>query len=139
LKPLPLENLCDVEIEKVAIENGLNTSGHNSDDIVERLSVVAIDPVENVETTVRAESEQIVAGNTLGLTSLGHHEQLGQDGHRLQIDREGPQDLHQGKFVVQKKGKKNRRAKEKLDPKGVMIAIIGCLELEIHQIDSCCS
>jgi hypothetical protein len=34
-----------------------------------------------------------VGGNGLCLARLADHEQLWQDGHRLQVDGEGPQDL----------------------------------------------
>lgn len=36
-----------------------------------------------------------MGGDGLGLTSLTDHEELGQDGHRLQVDGERPQDLGQ--------------------------------------------
>lgn len=37
-----------------------------------------------------------MGSNGLGLSSLADHEELGQDGHRLQVDRESPEDLSQG-------------------------------------------
>ena len=52
LKLLALENLRDVKIEEVAVEDGLDTSGNDGDDIVEPLDVVSVDPVEDVKTTV---------------------------------------------------------------------------------------
>ena len=39
LKLLALENLRDVKIEEVAVEDGLNASRHDSDDVVESLKI----------------------------------------------------------------------------------------------------
>lgn len=38
-----------------------------------------------------------MGGDGLGLTSLADHEELGQDGHRLQVDGERPQNLSRTK------------------------------------------
>ena len=35
LKLFALEDFCDVEIEEIAVENRLNNSGDDSDDVVE--------------------------------------------------------------------------------------------------------
>ena len=88
-------------VEEVAIQDCLDTTSHDGNHVVEGLGVVAVDPVENVEATVRAEGEEIVAGDALGLAGLGHHEQLGQDGDRLQVDGEGPEDFHHRELVVE--------------------------------------
>ena len=55
--------------------------------------MVAPDPVEEIERAVDAQRKQVVARDGLRLTRLAHHEQLRQDGHRLQVDGEGPEDL----------------------------------------------
>lgn len=39
------------------------------------------------------QSEQVMGRDAFSLSCFGYQEQLGQDGHRLQIDTEGPQDL----------------------------------------------
>ena len=85
---------CNVEIEEVAIKNSLYTSCYNCNQVKESLEVVAVDPVHDVQATVRAKSKQVVACYCLRLTGLADHEELGQDGHRLQVDGKGPQDLH---------------------------------------------
>lgn len=71
----------------------MNTSSHNGYQVEEAFEVVAVDPVQEVKATVGAESEEVVRSDGLRLTSLADHEQLGQDGHRLQVDGESPQDL----------------------------------------------
>lgn len=76
----------NIQVEKVAVEDRLHNAGQDGDKIIEILGVVAVDPVENVEGTVGAEREQIMTGDRLGLARLADHEQLRQDGHRLQVD-----------------------------------------------------
>ena len=80
---LSLEIFGDVEIEEIAIENSLDASGNDGDDVIETFAVVSEDPVEDVEATIGAESKQVVASNALGFSGLGHHKKLGQDGHTL--------------------------------------------------------
>ena len=75
-----------------------------------------------------------MAGDGLRLASLAHHEQLGQDGDTLQVDGEGPQDLHHTEVVVEDQGQESCGGQEKLHAEGVVIAVIGCLELEIHEV-----
>jgi len=101
LEFLALENFGDVEIEEVAVEDGLHTTGNNGNDVIKAFAIVSVDPVEDVEATVGAESKQVVAGDALSLSSFGHHEELGQNGHALQVDGEGPEDLHDAELMVE--------------------------------------
>merc|ERR1719468_1308726 len=128
-------NLGDVKIEEVAVENGLDHTGYNGGDVIECLVVVAEDPVEDVQAAVGAKGEQVVAGDCLSLPRLGDHEQLGQDGHTLQVDREGPQDLHHTELVVEDKTEKDAGAKQELNSESVMVAVIGRLKFLVHEID----
>lgn len=57
------------------------------------LGDVTIDPVEDVQCPIGAQSKQIVGGDAFRLTRLTDHEQLRQNGHWLQIDAESPKDL----------------------------------------------
>ena len=153
LKLLALENLRDVKIEEVAVEDGLDTSGNDGDDVVEPLDVVSVDPVEDIEAAVGAESEEIVAGDGLSLASLADHEELGEDGDALQVDGEGPEDLHDTELVVEDQSQEDARSEEELHSEGVVIPVvsrlnnsyINCvigfnyspshLKFHIHQID----
>jgi len=85
----------DIQIEEVAVEDGLNHPGNDGDHVKESLEVEPPYPVEEVEGSVEAQEEQVVGGDGLGLTGLADHEQLGQDGHRLQVYGERPQNLGQ--------------------------------------------
>ncbi|KAF2980327.1 hypothetical protein EK904_008264 [Melospiza melodia maxima] len=75
----------DVEIEEVAVEDGLYHPGDNSDLVVEILCVVAPDPVGNVEGTVEAQEEKVVCRDGLCFPCLADHEELRKDSHGLQL------------------------------------------------------
>ena len=64
----------DVEVEEITVKNCLDTSGNDSYQVKESLGVIAIDPVEYVQSTVAAESKQVVTGDRLRLTCLTDHE-----------------------------------------------------------------
>lgn len=83
----------DVQVEEVAVEDGLDHTGHNGDQVEEAFEVVTPEPVEDVEGPIHAQAEQVVGGDGLSLASLTDHKELRQDCHRLQVDGEGPQDL----------------------------------------------
>ena len=136
LQLLPLQHLGDVQVEEVTVEDCLDTASNDGNHVIEGLSVVAVDPVENVEAAVGAEGKEVVAGDALSLPGFGHHEQLGQDGDRLQVDGERPKDFHHRELMVEHQSKEQRGTDEKFNPKGVMVAVIGSLELDVHQIDS---
>lgn len=76
----------DIQIEEVAVENRLNTSSNDHDQIKEGFHVVAVNPVDYVEGTVKTQGKQVMACYGFSLTSLVQHEQLWKNCHRLQID-----------------------------------------------------
>ena len=47
-----------------------------------------------------------------GLSGLADHEQLGQDGDRLQVDGKGPQDLHHVEGMIDDQRNEGRRNQE---------------------------
>ena len=69
-----------------------------------------------------------MAGDRLGLPGLGDHEELGQDGHGLQVDGEGPEDLHDAELVVDDQGEQDAGAEQKLHTECVVITIVGGLD-----------
>ena len=84
------------------MEKSIYRSGYQSIcELILTLKIVSIDPVENVEPSVRSQGKEIVRRDGFGLTSFLHHKQLRQNGHGLQVDGEGPQDFHQAEFVVE--------------------------------------
>ena len=52
----------------------------------------------------------------LCLSSLLDHEELRQDGHRLKVDGEGPEDLHHGELVVEQQRQDDGGQEQELDP-----------------------
>lgn len=93
---LPAPTFGHIQVEEVTVEDGLYHSRHHCNLVIEILSLVSPDPVSQVERPVQPQEEQVVGSNSLGLSSLADHEELGQNGHRLQVDRESPEDLSQG-------------------------------------------
>jgi len=63
LQFLAFENFSDVQVEKVAIKDGLNNTRNDGNPILEALGVVAVDPVKDVEETVRSERKQVVGSD----------------------------------------------------------------------------
>lgn len=90
---MSFQNFRNVQVEEVAVENGLDDTSDDSDHIVETLAVVSINPVEDVEAAVGAETEQVVAGDRLGLARLAHHKKLWQNCDRFQINGKCPQNF----------------------------------------------
>lgn len=85
-KTLATQNLSDIQIEEVAVENGLDAASNYHNQIKKALHVIAINPVDYVEGTVKTEGKQVMACYGLSLSSLVQHEQLRKNCHRLQID-----------------------------------------------------
>lgn len=141
----------NVKIEKVTVQDRLNDACDNGNPVDEVLRVVTIDPVENVEKSVDTQREEVVAGDRLGLASLANHEQLRKNGHRFQVDRERPEHLDErigtgrfaarrthfehGVFVIPQESEHGRRQDQKLDAKGVMVAIVRSAEFLVDQVE----
>jgi len=49
---LARHHLGHVQVEEVAVQNRLDNTGHDSNDVIEAFEMVAVDPVEDVEGTV---------------------------------------------------------------------------------------
>lgn len=86
---------CYIQIEEVAVEDGLHHPSDDGDHVEESLKVEPPYPVDEVEGSVESQEEQVVGGDGLSLTRLADHEKLRQDGHRFQVDGERPQNLGQ--------------------------------------------
>jgi hypothetical protein len=137
LELLALHDLGVVDVEEVAVQDGLNDTGDNGNgvDLVVCLRKVSVDPVGNVESAVAAEGEEVVGGDGLGLTSSLKHKELGKNGHRLEPDGKGPQNLGKGIVVGEDDSKDSGSSKEVLDAEGVDIGIVGRLVGVGHEVD----
>ena len=132
MKFLSLENFRDIEIEEVAVEDSLNTACNDSNDVIKTLAIVSVDPIENVEATVRTESKQVVAGDAFGLPGFWHHKKLGQDCHALKVDGEGPEDLHDGELVVEDESQEGAGDQQEGQPELVVIIFVRRLNDKIR-------
>lgn len=62
-----------VQIHKIGVENSLHDAGNDRNWIVEMLTVVTIDPVSNVETTIGAQGKQVMSRDCFCLTASLKH------------------------------------------------------------------
>lgn len=113
------------DVTKVGVQTGLDQPSHHGDGIVCALGKVSeckdssvflctsslhgyrylpIDPVGNVQPPVQRQRRQVMRGDRLGLSGPGQHEQLRENGHALEPDGKGPQDLGGDELVVEDQG-----------------------------------
>ena len=69
-------------------------------------------------------------GDGLCLARLGDHEELRQDGDRLQVDRERPQHLHHAELVVEDQRQQRRGKQQELNAERNVLIYYKCLENE---------
>lgn len=131
---LSLEHFSDVEVKEVDVEDGLNDTSNNSNGVEEAFSVVAVNPVENVKSTIHTQHEEIVTGDGFSLPGLGHHEQLRENSASLEVDRESPENLSDGEGVVEDQGQDHAGSEQELHTERVVVAVVRRLELHEYQI-----
>lgn len=137
LELLPLDDLLVVDPEEVAVEDGLDEAGDDGDPVdlvVGALGEVAPDPVGDVEGAVEAQGEQVVGGDDLGLAGALQHEELRQDGHRLEPDGEGPRHLPRRPVVGEQHPERRRPAQQVLHPERVQVRVRRRLVPRRHQV-----
>lgn len=109
------------------------TASHDSDEVKEAFEIISVDPVEDVECPVGTQGKQVMAGDRFGFSSFTDHEQLGQDGHRLKVDGECPENLKWREIVVDKEGEASHWNQEELNAKGVVVAVVCSLEFGVQE------
>ena len=92
-----------IQIEEVEVQYSLKNTSNNSNDVIESFKVIAVDPVEDVQGTVRSKSKQVMGGYAFSFSCFRYHEQLRKNGNTLKIDREGPEHFHYSKLMVENK------------------------------------
>lgn len=137
LKLLALENLGVVDVEEVAVEDGLDQAGNDGDPVglVVGLGKVAVNPVGNVKSAIAAEGKEVVSGDGLGLAGALQHEELGQDGDGFEPDGKGPEYLQQGVADREDDGHDGGTTEEVLDAKCVDVGVVGGLVRVGHEVD----
>lgn len=132
-KPLAVENFCDVKVEKVHVQDGLDAAGDDGDLVDKVLVSEAPVPVNNVQSSVSSLEKQVVAGDGLGLASLGDHLQLRHDGHRFEVDRKSPQELGDVEIVVDEEGHADGWDENELDSEFVAFFVVSRAEFRIDE------
>lgn len=137
LELLALENLGVVDVEEVAVEDGLNQAGNDGNpvDLVLGLAEVTPQPVGQIQATVDTEREEVVRCNRLGFASALEHEKLRENGDGFEPDGEGPKDLGQRVLVREQDGENGSTGEQKLDFEGVDVGIVGWLVGVRHEVD----
>lgn len=76
LELLALEHLGVVDIEEVAVQNGLDDAGNDGDPISLVVGVhdVSVDPVGDVQSSVATQGKEVVGGDGLSFASSLKHE-----------------------------------------------------------------
>ena len=49
-----------IQIEEVTVEDGLNNTSNDGNDIIELFEIVSVDPVENIKSSVCSQGKKIV-------------------------------------------------------------------------------
>lgn len=137
LELLALENLGVVDVEEVAVQNGLDQAGDNGNPVglVVGLGKVAVDPVGDVEGAVATKGKEVVGGDGLGLTGALQHEELGQNSNGLEPDGKGPEHLHDGVADGEDEGHDGGGAEEILDFESIDVGVVGGLVRVGHEVD----
>lgn len=96
-----LDDLVVVDVEEVRVDEGLDQSCGDADEVQTLLGEVSVDPVRQVERSVEPQCEDVVDCEEVALALALEHEELWQDGHRFQPEGETPRDLQDGELVVE--------------------------------------
>lgn len=101
LELLALHDLGVVDPEEVGVHDGLDDTSNNRNPVhlMAFLGNVSVDPVRDVQGSVKTQGSEIVGRDGLGLPCPLQHEELGHDGNRLEPNGEGPEDLRQRVLV----------------------------------------
>ena len=97
--------LDGVKNKEVSINSCLNNASGDSDDVVEALIVVSVDPVEDVEQFVASQRHKVEQHDWLYRLAMAGDRELGDDGDSFQVHRECPEQLHHDKLMVDEEGK----------------------------------
>lgn len=68
---------CYIQIEEIAVEDGLNNPSDNGDHVKEALKVEPPYPVDEVQSSVESQEKQVVCGDGLSFAGLTNHKKLG--------------------------------------------------------------
>ena len=82
-----------VSVQEVTVESSLEAATEDLSEAVLAVDLVSVDPVQDVEESVHAESSHVVRGYVLNNSYLVEHDNLWDEGHGLQPQAEAPLEL----------------------------------------------
>jgi len=129
-----LEDLRDIQVEEIAVQDGLDASSNNSNEIEESSIVVSVDPVEDVQCTVGTQRKQVMRCDGFSFAGFWYHEELRKDGDGFQVDGEGPQHLHHRHAVVDQHRQPGDWDDDEFDAECVVIGVVGSTEFDENKV-----
>lgn len=89
-----------------------------------RLREVSVDPVDEIESTICSEEEDIVACKVVNVSSSLQEHQLWNNSNCLHPQGECPHDLSEGELVVDQESERKTGRNEEVMPKRIVVPII---------------
>lgn len=76
-------------------------------------------PIRDIQGTVCSQGCQVMCGNSFRFARPLEHEELGENGDRLEEDRKRPEDLAEGEAVVENAGENETGTEEVFNTEGI--------------------
>mmetsp|Transcript_79962 Transcript_79962/g.232157 ORF Transcript_79962/g.232157 Transcript_79962/m.232157 type:complete len:246 (+) Transcript_79962:3-740(+) len=127
-----------IVVEEVAVQPRLDHAAGPPDPIHVVLSEIAVDPIQDIEGSVRAHATDEVRRQVLNLLSLLHEDQLRKDRHALQPDGHRPQHVRNRVLLGEDDPKDGARPQQvQLVRERVIRALVRLADrrLEAHHVD----
>jgi len=134
----------DVVVEEVAVDCRLNDSSDPDERVVVvGLGHVAVDPVNQVHSTVSTKGKDVVGSKILDETTrifgeIVNNEELRYNSDGLEVDREGPKHFKYGEVFVHQESKDGAGDEEVQDLETIGLLVIGITVwcFECHEEDN---
>lgn len=82
-----------IKIKEVTIQDGLHNSSNNYNQIKKIFCVITVNPIQYIQSSIRAQCKQIVRSNSLSFACSRNHKQLWHNCYCFQINTVCPQNL----------------------------------------------
>jgi hypothetical protein len=121
----------DIVVKEIAVDSGLDGTSNPDNPIpVTNFGEEAVDPVDEVHSTVTSQTENIVRSKIFNETTrflgeLVNNEQLRDNGNSFQIDGESPQDLSEREVFVDEEGQDSTRYQDVREEKVIILLVVG--------------
>jgi len=129
-----MHNLGQIVVEEIGIQHGLHDAGSPRDPITLALNEPTVDPIQNVEESIPAQGEQVVARQRFSASSPLQQEQLGQYRCGLEPLAERPQAFDHIKPVTVEEQRHNGTRHDQVPyAESVVLGVIRRFEAISHQ------